>query len=112
MCTPAAAIRGVLLGVSIVGLTACATTTPPATVTPAPPPVTPPSLDTKVAWILRLEQQRVMRDALPADAVPAAPAAGFRHAMHPDLSDLAADPDALVRGRAAIAIGRVGLRGN
>jgi cyclophilin family peptidyl-prolyl cis-trans isomerase/HEAT repeat protein len=109
ICTPAAALRGVLLGVSVVGLTACATTTPPAMVTPAPPPVTPPSLDTKVAWILRLEQQRVMRDPVPADAAPAAPAAGFRHAMRPDLSDLVADPDAVVRGRAAIAIGRVGL---
>jgi cyclophilin family peptidyl-prolyl cis-trans isomerase/HEAT repeat protein len=109
MRTSAAAVRGVLLAVSIAGLSACATNTPAAVVTPMPPPVTPPSLDTKVAWILRLEQQRVLRDALTADATPAAASAGFRHAMHPDLSDLLADPDALVRGRAAIAIGRVGL---
>lgn len=105
-------IRGVLLGVSIAGLTACATTASPARVTPVSPPVIPPSLDTKVAWILRLEQQRVMRDAIPDDAEPAAPAvpaAGFRHALNPDLAALVADPDALVRGRAALAIGRVGL---
>lgn len=112
-----------VLVLSGVVLTGCASSTSaPVAAAPAPPP--PPALDTKVAWILRLEQQRVLRDVdLPAPTPPEtpatppaaaspvavpAPADGFAHAMVPDLTALAADPEAVVRARAALAIGRVG----
>jgi HEAT repeat protein len=77
----------------------------------APPPAAPAlPLDTKVAWILRLEQQRVLHDegveAAPSDA--AAPATPFSPARVPDLRALLADTDPAVRRRAALAIGRVG----
>lgn len=92
--------------------------------TPGPAPVAKPaSVDTKVAWILRLEQQRVLRDPAvtpPAGEAPAAPAAvtagaraggapAFAAATAPDLTALVLDTDAGVRRRAALAIGRVGL---
>ena len=63
-----------------------------APVAPPPPPVAP--LDTRLGWVHRLEQQRVLRDA----SVPGA-----------DLAALARDEDATVRRGAAIAIGRVGM---
>ncbi len=68
----------------------------------------------KMAWILQLEDRRVIRLEPPAPppvvpsrkgrAAPAAPAAAV-----PDLTTLAADPEARVRRRAAMALGRVGL---
>ena len=93
----------------------------PAPVTPPPPPPIP--LDTKVAWILRLEQQRLLRDA-PAESVaqaptppaaapgpaaaPAATSAGVAPARSPDLLALVNDTDPTVRRRSALAIGRIG----
>jgi len=53
-----------------------------------------------MAWILRLEDQRILRDPSPAAA--SAPAA--------DLGRLLTDPEARVRRRAALAVGRVGVR--
>jgi cyclophilin family peptidyl-prolyl cis-trans isomerase len=74
------------------------------------------SLDTQVAWILRLEHQRVLRDPTTlrpgvAEAATGLPGASpaFVPATVPDLEVLAADPDARVRRRTALAIGRVGL---
>lgn len=70
----------------------CATA--PPVVTPArPAPVF--SLDQRIAWVLRLEAQRWLAD-------PAVPAA--------DLRRLVTDDDPAVRRRAALAVGRVGLR--
>ncbi len=106
VCPSSAAIRGVIAGVAIACVSACASRSGPST--PALPPVPPPSLDTKVAWLLRLEQQRVMRDA-PVETAETPTAAGFRHAMTPDLAALSTDLDESVRARAALAIGRVGL---
>jgi cyclophilin family peptidyl-prolyl cis-trans isomerase/HEAT repeat protein len=99
-----------MLGIALTGLGACASM-PPAAVAPAPPPVVPPSLDTKVAWLLRLEQQRVLRDAPPdlVPVVPAAPVVELRPALAPDLGAFLKDPDQALRARAAIAIGRVGM---
>jgi cyclophilin family peptidyl-prolyl cis-trans isomerase/HEAT repeat protein len=83
--------------------------------TAAPPAVIPPSLDTKVAWLLRLEQQRVLRDAGASGSLPDTPApaalvpAEFRPAMTADLAALLRDPDAALRARAATAVGRVGM---
>jgi cyclophilin family peptidyl-prolyl cis-trans isomerase/HEAT repeat protein len=84
--------------------------TTPAETTPAKPPA---SLDTKIAWTLRLEQQRVLRDP---DVTPPAPrpagtprANALRPAADPDLVALSLDPSAALRRRAVLAIGRVGL---
>lgn len=83
----------------------------PVPVAPPPAPVLP--RDTKAAWILRLEQQRMLRDPnVGAEADPAPPPSGaagsFRPAQAPDLPALVRDVDSGVRRRAALAIGRVG----
>jgi cyclophilin family peptidyl-prolyl cis-trans isomerase/HEAT repeat protein len=108
------AIVVVLIG----ALTACASAPAPA---PQPVPQAPAvDLDTKVSWLLRLEQERVLRvptpGAAPAAAGPAAPqtaqttaAPVFVPAMHADLQELLLDPDPNLRRRSALAIGRVGL---
>jgi HEAT repeat protein/cyclophilin family peptidyl-prolyl cis-trans isomerase len=89
---------------------ACVPRKPPAPPpAPAPPPV---PLDTKAAWTLRLEHQRVLHDAgVGADAA-AAPPIGPR-ALAPaataDLEALALDTEPAIRRRALLAIGRVGL---
>jgi cyclophilin family peptidyl-prolyl cis-trans isomerase/HEAT repeat protein len=70
------------------------------------------SLDRKVAWLLRLEQQRQLRDAAVASAPLRTDSAGRlirKPATTADLAALAADTDPVVRRRAALAIGRVGL---
>jgi cyclophilin family peptidyl-prolyl cis-trans isomerase/HEAT repeat protein len=90
-------------------LAGCASA-PPA---PAAPPPIP--LEQKTAWILQLEQTRVLRFELPPP--PAAPVVRGRRAApppptpssSPDLAVLVADDEARVRRRAALAIGRVGL---
>jgi HEAT repeat protein/cyclophilin family peptidyl-prolyl cis-trans isomerase len=68
---------------------------------PAPPsskrPVGP-TFEQKMGWILRLEDQRILRD--PDPAVPSS---------SPDLVRLLTDPEARVRRRAALAIGHVAL---
>ena len=64
----------------------------PVAAAPAPPkPVIP--IDRKAGWILRLEQARVLDDA----------------ALGADLGVLARDPDAGIRRRAVLAVGRVGM---
>jgi cyclophilin family peptidyl-prolyl cis-trans isomerase/HEAT repeat protein len=86
-------------------LTAGCASAPPA----RPPAITPAE---KTGWILQLEDQRVLRGTPPAPAAP--PTEGKRGAVPappppPDLTQLVADPDARIRRRAALAIGRVGL---
>ena len=91
----------------------------------APPaPVPTITFEQKMAWILRLEDQRVLRDPAPPappapPVVPAPPVArrgGKVPAVapppppSPDLVRLLGDGEARVRRRAALAIGRVGLR--
>src|SRR5215203_2874132 len=79
---------------------------------PLPPPVVVP-FETKMSWILRFEDQRVLRDA--AVAVPAPPVAQTKRPelppppAPPDLIRLLEDGEARIRRRAAIAVGRVGL---
>lgn len=80
----------------------------------APPPG-PPTIgyEQKMAWILQLEDLRILRlDPPPAPEPP--PGRRARVAAAPpeqpaDLGRLVADEDARIRRRAAIAIGRVGL---
>jgi HEAT repeat protein len=85
----------------------CATkVAPPAAV--QPPVEAPAPLDTRIAWLLRLEAQRHLRDpggslAIAAEPITLAPA------RTPDLIALLFDVDPAVRGRAALAIGRVGM---
>jgi cyclophilin family peptidyl-prolyl cis-trans isomerase len=80
---------------------------------PAVVSVAPASADRKLGWILRLEQQRQLRDAdVPAPAAEAAPPASptqLSPATAADLTQLIRDPDATIRARAALAIGRVRL---
>ncbi len=102
----------------------CATGPPPAA------PLGPPTLHEKLGWILRLEDQRVLRDPAapprpetPAEPQPAhdpdaasgpAPASGVEDPPPatlrpvPDLRDLLTDAAARIRRRAALAVGRVG----
>jgi hypothetical protein len=76
--------------------------------------VPPVSFEQKIGWILELEDRRVL--SLP-DPPPPAPPPGRRRAQPTvpstpirDLARLVMDPDARIRRRAAIAVGRVGLR--
>jgi HEAT repeat protein/cyclophilin family peptidyl-prolyl cis-trans isomerase len=85
-------IKTVALALTALAASACAS----APKTPATPPAT---FDDKLAWILRLEDQRVLHDPAPS----AAPAS------RPDLIRLLSDPEGRVRRRAALAIGRTGM---
>jgi HEAT repeat protein/cyclophilin family peptidyl-prolyl cis-trans isomerase len=69
-----------------------------------------------MSWILRLEDQRVLRDP-PRDAAPAPPGpvrdqstTDVTPPLPPDLLRLLGDQEARIRWRASLAIGRVGLR--
>src|SRR5918999_2489847 len=85
---------------------------------PPPPPKPPgPTFEEKMSWILRLEDQRVLRDPAPALPPPPVPARGQRAPvmvppppLPPDLLPLLTDSEARIRRRAALAVGRVGLR--
>ncbi len=66
-------------------------------------------------WIIRLEDQRILRDPNPAPPVVLVPATRTQPAvvappLPSDLIRLLADGEARVRRRAALAAGRVGLR--
>lgn len=85
--------------------------------TPTIVPSAPPTFDEKVSWILRLENQRIIRDAprMPVgpdavegdQSVSRQPAVSLR--PEPDLLVLLTDPEPQLRRRAALAIGRIGL---
>ena len=114
--------RSVLLALFLgLTLTRCASAPPP----PAPTPVVV-SYEQKLAWILRLEDQRLLRDpalpepeepptvegvdpeALPVTGGGAAPGAvSLLQSATPDLLRLIEDPSAAIRRRSALAIGRV-----
>jgi len=70
----------------------------------------------KMAWILQLEDQRILRIEPPAEPPPPPPVKGRKPppvvvppkpSSSPDLAVLVRDPQARVRRRAALAIGRV-----
>ena len=102
-------VRRLLATASVIMACGCASTPPP------PPPAPVITYEQRLAWILRLEDQRQLRDpALPAPAPVAAPQRGgpvvtASPPPPPDLFILVNDTDARVRRRAALAIGRVGL---
>ena len=86
-----------------------------ASAPPVPPAGPAVKLEQKLAWILELEDKRVLKIELPLP--PAPPVVKGRRAAPPpprpvsapDLAVLVTDPEARVRRRAALAVGRVGL---
>jgi cyclophilin family peptidyl-prolyl cis-trans isomerase/HEAT repeat protein len=84
---------------------------------PVAPPPAGPTFEQKMAWILRLEDRRALRDVPPPSPMPPVvtssarrrPAAVVAPPPPPDLVRLLSDKEARVRRRAALAIGRVGL---
>jgi cyclophilin family peptidyl-prolyl cis-trans isomerase/HEAT repeat protein len=86
-----------------------ATVVPPA---PAPPPdITP---EEKLAWVIRLEDQRILKDPSPPPPAMLQPATLKTPAVYAlpapsDLIPMLSDPEGRVRRRAALAVGRVGL---
>ena len=86
---------------------------------PPPPPKKPLAVahERKMAWMLQLEDQRLLKlPEPPPPPPPALPVKGQRPAPPPpppesvpDLTKLATDADPRIRRRAAIAMGRVGL---
>jgi len=86
-----------------------------ACATAPPPPVAPViTFEQKMAWILRLEDERLLKETPPPAPAPVPqgrrrPAVVPPPAPVPDLGRLITDGEARVRRRAALAIGRVGL---
>ena len=81
------------------------------TVPPVPPVIT---WEEKLGWIVRLEDQRILRDPNPPPQIVLRPATQREPAIvappiPSDLIRLLGDNEARVRRRAALAIGRVGL---
>jgi cyclophilin family peptidyl-prolyl cis-trans isomerase/HEAT repeat protein len=102
--------RFAFLGV-LLGLTAC------ASAPPKPPAAPSTTVDQKMSWILRLEDQRILRapEPPPAPVVSTPPKKAKKNepppppVVVPDLTTLVTDSEARIRRRAALAIGRVGL---
>lgn len=87
-----------------------------ASAPPKAPPAPEITADQKMSWILRMEDQRILRvPAPPPPPVVAPPPKSRRNVpppppvVTPDLTKLVADTDARIRRRAALAIGRAGL---
>ena len=103
------------LALSLLLLTAACASAPPAPPAPAAtvrPPVI--SWEEKLGWILRLEDQRILRDPNPPAPVILVPATNARPAIvapppPSDLLRLLTDEEGRTRRRTALAIGRVGL---
>lgn len=73
-----------------------------------------PTFDEKISWILRLEDQRLIRDASDStvltQAIEGLEALGQKVLMEPDLVALLSDSEPQIRRRAALALGRLGLK--
>ncbi len=96
-----------LAGFALTTLVSACASAPP----PPPKPVAPPN-EQQIGWILRLEDQRVLRDPAPF-VPPPLPVAGKPATIpppQPDLLRLLRDGNPRTRLRAALAVGRVGLR--
>jgi len=100
-----------ILPVLVVGCMPKAPETPAAPAAAKIPKIT---WELKLAWMVRLEDQRLLRDPNPVAAVVIRPATATVPALiapppPTDLLMLLGDPEARVRRRAALALGRVGL---
>ena len=87
-----------------------------ATAPPAPPKPLAVAHEQKMAWMLQLEDQRLLKLPEPPPPPVVAPVKGQRPVplppppeSVPDLTKLATDADPRIRRRAAISMGRVGL---
>jgi cyclophilin family peptidyl-prolyl cis-trans isomerase/HEAT repeat protein len=103
---------GSLLVVSLAAAVACVPKDVQVQTPAAPPPVT---WEQKLEWMLRLEDQRILRDPNPPPPVVLKPAtartpAVFSPPPPSDLVRLLQDSEGRTRRRAALAVGRVGLR--
>jgi HEAT repeat protein/cyclophilin family peptidyl-prolyl cis-trans isomerase len=106
--------RRVLVG-ALLAVTCAACASAPAVVTPATPQ--PMTFEQKMAWILRLEEDRVLRGPEPPAPPPPPPAKGRGRTAAPPpappppptLLTLLTDSEARVRRRAALAVGRTRL---
>jgi cyclophilin family peptidyl-prolyl cis-trans isomerase/HEAT repeat protein len=103
----------IALGVALAAVLAVSCASAP----PAPPPAPAgQTFEQKMASILQLEDQRVLRDSSVVVTVPPIisrgqpPPAVAPPPPPPDLIRLLSDSEARVRRRAALAVGRVGLR--
>ena len=95
----------------------CATSTPIAPVVVPPTRIAPPDItpEEKLKWIVRLEDQRRLRDPDPPPPALLQPATLKTEAVYAlpapsDLVRLLGDAEGRIRRRAALAVGRVGLR--
>ena len=102
----------------IIALLSVSCATAPPVAAPAPsapaPTVAPVAWEEKLGWILRLEDQRLLREPNPPAPVILRPATRTEPALvappqPSDLIRLLSDSEARVRRRAALAAGRVGL---
>jgi cyclophilin family peptidyl-prolyl cis-trans isomerase/HEAT repeat protein len=103
----------------LAGLLSFATLVAPfgcATAPPAPPKPLSVAHEKKMAWMLQLEDQRLLKLPEPPPPPVVAPVKGQRPVplppppeSVPDLTKLATDADPRIRRRAAISMGRVGL---
>ena len=99
-------------GLSLVVLCGACATVPPAPPQSVSPPVV--TWEEKLGWIMRLEDQRILRDPNPPAPIVLVPAASGRPAIvapppPSNLIRLVNDDEARTRRRAALALGRVGL---
>src|SRR5205807_6456375 len=105
-----------LFGLVIVASLSAACASAPPVVAPKAPVIAP---DQKMSWILRLEDQRILRAPAPPAVIPPPVSPNQKRGKQPeppplpvvtpDLTALLADPEPRIRRRAALAIGRVGL---
>src|SRR5688572_28554642 len=93
---------------------AAAASAPAVVAAPVPPPIPEITWEQKIAWIVRLEDQRILREPNPPPPAIVQPATlktpvVFGPPPPADLIELLRDDEARTRRRAALAVGRVGL---
>jgi cyclophilin family peptidyl-prolyl cis-trans isomerase/HEAT repeat protein len=92
--------------VGVISMAACKSV-PPASVVVVPERVV--SRETKIGWILKLEQERRLRENVPSPPTATASVSAASEPVRvPALDELARDPDPVVRRRAVLALGRMG----